>query len=163
MPLVGTKIGPLVFGPSKARGPLKRPKVVVDTQQVSKAMDRLIPEVKNQFAGALDKLADKTVKVIQEGTPVMTGDLKSTVRREKVKQTKTTVLVAIKVGGKRGPVRKKKVTYAVIIHQIGSPKGRGRFFVITPVLQIGDAFLPKMARKAVELAVRKVGKVSSRI
>lgn len=158
MPIVPTSIGPLVFGPSR-RKPLKRPKVVVDTHLVEKNMLALIPEVQAQFAIALNNLADKVVEKVQEGTPVMDGDLKSTVRRDKVKRTKTTVLVAVRAGGKRGTSPKKKfVNYAAVVHQVGSPLGRGRFFVINPVMQMAEAYLPKMSRKAVERAVRKVGR-----
>lgn len=155
MPLVPSRIGPLVFGQAKPSKPLKKPRIVVDTKLVSKAMDSLLPEIKAQFGKALNNFAEEVVTVIMDGTPVMTGDLQGSVRREKVKTTKTTVLVTVKAGGIVGDVRGEPINYAVIVHQLGSPKGRGRFFVIEPSLEMGEAFLPRMAGRAVERAVAK--------
>lgn len=147
----------MVFGPSKARV-LSKPRVIVETIQVEKAMDKLLPEIMDEFASELDPFADKLVRKIKDGTPVDTGDLEDSVRRLKVKKTKTTVLVTVKAGGVKGKVRGKTIDYATKVHQLGSPRGRGRFFVITPAIEMGEMELPKMARKAVEGAVAKVGK-----
>lgn len=156
MPLVPTKGGPLVFGPARAPGPLKKPRIVVETKLIEKAMAALIPEILNQAAGALDKFAEDVVTVVMDGTPVDTGDLQDSVRREKVSKTKTMTLVPIKAGGIEGASRGEPINYAIIVHQLGSPKGRGRFFVIDPALQMGEAWLPKIAKRAVERAVDKV-------
>lgn len=155
MPIVAAKGGPLVFGPSRAPGPRKKPQIAVDTKLISKAMRNLLPEIHAQFARALNKFAEEVVTVIMDGTPVMTGDLQGSVRREKVKTTKTTVLVSVKAGGIEGDVRGEPINYATIVHQIGSPKGRGRFFVITPALQMGEAFLPRILDRAVERGVAR--------
>ena len=156
MPIVSTKGGPLLFGPPRAPGPLKKPRVVVETQLVEKAMAALIPEILTQAAGALNKFAEEVVTIVMHGTPVDTGDLQDSVRREKVSKTKTMTMVAIKAGGIEGQVRGEPINYAIIVHQLGSPKGRGRFFVIDPALKMGEAWLPKIAKRAVERAVDKV-------
>ena len=157
MAIVPTRGGPLVFGPAQARV-LKKPRVIVDTTEVSKAMGKMIPEVKDQFAIALNNFAEEVVTVIMHGTPVQTGDLQASVRREKVSKTKTQVMVAIKAGGIEGDVRGEPINYAITVHQLGSPLGRGRFFVIDPALQMGEAFLPKITGAAIKRAVQKVGK-----
>ena len=161
MPIVSARGGPLLFGPSKT-GPLKKPRVVVETKLVEKAMAAMVPEILNQAAVALNNLAEEVVTVIMHGTPVDTGDLQDSVRREKVSKTKTTAMVPIKAGGIEGAERGEPINYAITVHQIGSPLGRGRFFVIEPALQMGEAFLPKIAKRAVERAVDKV-KAPSRV
>lgn len=156
MPIVSAKGGPLVFGPTRAAAPLKKPRVVVETKLVEKAMAAMIPEILTQATGALNKFAEQVVTVVMHGTPVDTGDLQDSVRREKVSKTKTTALVAIKAGGIEGATRGEPINYAITVHQLGSPLGRGRFFVIDPVLRMGEAYLPKIARRAVERAADKV-------
>lgn len=155
MPLVPTRGGPLVFGPT-APAPTKRPRVTIETKLVEKAMAAMIPEILNQAAVALNKFSDEVVTVIMHGTPVDTGDLQASVRREKVSKTKTAAMATIKAGGIEGEVRGEPINYAIIVHQLGSPRGRGRFFVIDPALQMAEAWLPKIAGRAVERAVNKV-------
>lgn len=158
MPLVAFPKGaPRLFGPSKPSGPLKKPRVTVDTKLVESRLNKLIPEVKKQFAVGLNNLAEETVTVIMDRAPVDTGDLQASVRREKVRITKTTVMVPIKAGGIEGESRGEPINYAITVHELGSPLGRGRFFVIEPALQMGELFLPRMADAAITRAVRAVG------
>lgn len=151
---MGLFTGPLVFGPAKPAGPTKRPKIVVDDLQVKKAMAKLFPEFKRLFAAELeDVVAPKTVAAIKADTPVQTGDLRESVRQAKVSVLKTTVLVPIRVGGTTGKVRGKRINYAVTIHELGSPRGRGRFFVINNAVGTGEVELPKAAKRAMVAAV----------
>lgn len=146
--------GPLVFGAGATPGPTARPRIVVDDLQVRRAMAKLFPEFKRAFSSELKKtVGPKTVKAIKKETPVQTGDLQASVRQMKVQESKTKVLIPIRIGGIKGKVRGKTVNYAVTIHELGSPRGRGRFFVINPAIATGEAELPQAAKRAMSAAV----------
>ncbi|MCP4201163.1 MAG: HK97 gp10 family phage protein [bacterium] len=155
MPIVATRGGPLVFGPSKP-GVLKKPRIILETKLVEKAMAAVVPELLTQFSRALDKIAEEAVTNVMDATPVQTGDLQGSARRTKVSKGKTTSMVTIKSGGIEGEVRGRPIEYAIVVHQLGSPRGRGRFYVINPVMAVAEAYLPRTADRALERAVNKV-------
>ena len=154
--MAGLFTGPLVFGPSKPPPPTKRPRIFVDDRKVKRAFKNLFPEFKTIFAKELEVRVGPQVRdAIKQETPVLTGDLKSSVRKGKPSVLKTRVVIPIKVGGIKGPARGQTIRYAAIVHELGSPKGRGRFFVINPAVKTGEKVLPQAVADAMRFAVAR--------
>ena len=129
----------------------------VDASQVIRAMDRLPGLFRTEFAKRLDDQVGPDMVVNIKGvTPVLDGDLQSTVRQDKLAVTKDMVLIEIRVGGIQGSSPAQKfVNYAAAVHELGSPRGRGRNFVITPVIATGKDLMAPQAGKSLAVAVRK--------
>lgn len=111
---------------------------VAGVRTVSSNFKRIMPEFEKLFAAELVKLSKDFVVDAVPRAPILTGDLRSTIRPgKKVEISKNLIRIAIRAGGVKGKVTGRKVTWAAEQHQFG----RMPDFILIPALASGFRLL----------------------